>query len=241
MPRNKRLNTANLPQLIRLSGHNGSAAFRSARDYEFFVLLMAEFAIDLSCEVHTFALLPNRVAILCTPRLTGGVGSFVQALGRSYVPYFNQRYARSGTLWNGRYRAAAIEPGAMLLNAQRFVDTLPARERNADDASLAGVWTGHQQAGHAAVRQFIKHHRSYLDLGSDPVARHRRYARLCTTPLEQRLVQELEQAVACGLAAGSDTFKDALARRFGIRTKAGRPGRPRIAIGRPENACRAPS
>ena len=54
MSRSKRWNIEGMPQLVRLEGHNGTTVFRKARDYEYFIDLMAECAIDYNCDVRTF-------------------------------------------------------------------------------------------------------------------------------------------------------------------------------------------
>jgi putative transposase len=37
------------------------------------------------------------------------MSKLLQSVGRRYVQYFNFTYKRSGTLWEGRYRAAVID------------------------------------------------------------------------------------------------------------------------------------
>ena len=58
----------------------------------------------------------NHVHLLMTPRKGDGIAKTMQSLGRRYVVYVNQTYRRTGTLWEGRYKAALIESEQYLLS-----------------------------------------------------------------------------------------------------------------------------
>jgi putative transposase len=51
----------------------------------------------------------------------------MQSLGRVYVAYFNGRYRRTGTLWEGRYKAAIVEDKRYLLSCMRYIELNPVR------------------------------------------------------------------------------------------------------------------
>ncbi|MFZ5656494.1 MAG: transposase [Pseudomonadota bacterium] len=56
------------------------------------------------CDAHAYALMTNHEHLLVTPSAPGQVGHVMHALGRRYVRYVNDRYRRTGTLWEGRYK-----------------------------------------------------------------------------------------------------------------------------------------
>ena len=45
-----------------------------------------------------------------------------QSVGRRYVQYFNHTYKRSGTLWEGRYRATVVDTETYLLTLMRYIE-----------------------------------------------------------------------------------------------------------------------
>ena len=49
----------------------------------------------------------------------------MQTLGRQYVRCFNTRHQRSGTLWEGRFRASLIEGARFGLVCQQYLERLP--------------------------------------------------------------------------------------------------------------------
>ena len=61
----------------------------------------------------------------------------MQGLGRRYGAGFNRRHGRSGALFDGRFRAAVVEPGEWTLAALRLVD-LSGESQAALPASSAG-------------------------------------------------------------------------------------------------------
>jgi len=48
-------------------------------------------------------------------------------LGRYYVQYFNYCYRRTGTLWEGRYKATLIDSESYLLTCMRYIELNPVR------------------------------------------------------------------------------------------------------------------
>lgn len=50
----------------------------------------------------------------------------MQSLGRHYVRYVNDRYRRTGTLWDGRYKACLVDSEAYLLRCCRYIELKPA-------------------------------------------------------------------------------------------------------------------
>jgi putative transposase len=51
----------------------------------------------------------NHVHILASPETETSISKTLQSVGRRYVQYFNYTYKRTGTLWEGRYKATVID------------------------------------------------------------------------------------------------------------------------------------
>lgn len=69
----------------------------------------------------------NHIHLLATPTGPDGIGLMMQALGRRYVRYFNNRHRRTGTLWDGRYRSCLVDSESYLLQCQRYIELNPVR------------------------------------------------------------------------------------------------------------------
>ena len=57
----------------------------------------------------------------------------MRRLGQHYVQYFNRRHARTGTLWEGRFRSCLVEDERYLLVCQRYIELNPVRAGMAGD------------------------------------------------------------------------------------------------------------
>ena len=66
---------------------------------------------------------------ICWSRHTreDGLSKVMQMLGRYYVQYYNYTYQRTGTLWEGRYKATLIDSEAYLLTCMRYIELNPVR------------------------------------------------------------------------------------------------------------------
>jgi putative transposase len=107
-----------------LSAHAAGlpGAFADAADRSAFLAALREAAVAEQVQVHAYALLPTELQLLATPGPAGALGRLMQALGRRYVSAYNRRHNHRGSLWDGRFRCAVVEPGALRLQALLLVD-----------------------------------------------------------------------------------------------------------------------
>jgi len=109
MPRLGRYFLPEQPLHVIQRGNNRQANFFDDDDYACYRDWLAEAAAEYGFVVHTCVLMTNHVHLLTTPRDADSLPRAMQSLGRRYVRYVNTRYRRTGTLWEGRYRAAPID------------------------------------------------------------------------------------------------------------------------------------
>ena len=57
--------------------------------------------------------------------LTSSIPKAMQSVGRRYVQYINKTYHRSGTLWEGRYKASIVDAEDYLLACYRYIELKP--------------------------------------------------------------------------------------------------------------------
>lgn len=69
----------------------------------------------------------NHVHVLLTQSGAGQVSPIMQALGRCYVRYVKDRYHRTGTVWEGRYKACPVDSDSYLLHCYRYIELSPVR------------------------------------------------------------------------------------------------------------------
>lgn len=77
--------------------------------------------VDLVC----FCLMPNHYHLLLRQRGDDGVSLFMQKLGTAYTMYFNEKYQRSGALFQGRYKAIHVPRDRYFLPLSRYIHLNP--------------------------------------------------------------------------------------------------------------------
>src|SRR3954464_112581 len=105
MARQPRIDLAGIAQHIVQRGNNRQACFGVDADYAGYLKELAEAALKHDCAIHAYVLMTNHVHLLATPGTAGAISRTMQAIGRRYVGCFNARHRRTGTLWEGRYKA----------------------------------------------------------------------------------------------------------------------------------------
>lgn len=60
---------------------------------------------DKLVAIGAYCLMPNHFHILATPIIEGGLSTFMNKLSTGYSMYFNKRYKRTGSLFQGSFRS----------------------------------------------------------------------------------------------------------------------------------------
>ena len=231
MARLARLTVPGLPHHVLLRGNDGALIFRDDADRAVMVQLLADHGAPFGIAVHAYALLDNRLQLLVTPEGSeSGLPGWMQAVGRRYVRYFNDRHGRSGTLWEGRYRATVVEAARYLLPCMVAIDLAPVHAhmsiRPADH-----VWSSHRHWTGLVQERWLRPHPMVWGLGNTPFAREAAYAGLVEAGLSAADRERIESDTLRGWAMGSPEFVSALQAqtlRRVARARAGRPpGRPK--------------
>lgn len=213
------------PHYLIQRGNNGQPVFNDAADYLAFLGWLRTGAKSFKVAIHAYVLMPEQLHLLVSPADEAALGQMMQWLGRYYVPYFNQKYGRSGTLWQGRYKTSVIDPGNYFLACSRYLECAPVAAGLAA-RPLDYAWSSY--AHHAGVRPdaIITDHPLYWALGNTPFDREAAYRALAEQALGAEQVATVEKTVLKGWPLGSDAFKTALEHRLKRQVLPAKRGRP---------------
>jgi putative transposase len=225
MARLPRLTVPGYPHHIIQRGNNRQATFHDAADYQLLLSLLAEHAKRENVAIHSYVLMSNHFHILATPETETGLPAMMQAVGRRYVQAFNKRHHRSGTLWDGRYRATLVQTERYLLVCMAYIDLNPVRAGMVAKAteypwSSCGHYVGQRND------KLITPHPMYWQLGNTPFAREAAYAELISHGVSPQLQVALTESVLKGWALGEPGFVASLQKKTERRVARGRAGRP---------------
>jgi putative transposase len=231
MARQPRLILPNQPHLIIQRGNDNQLIFRDDEDYRHFLEWLRESAKFYRVAIHAYVLMPNHLHVLATPSDEDGLAAMMQKVGRLYVPWFNNKHGRSGTLFQGRFRTSVIDPDAYFLACIRYIELNPLRSQLAFDP-LDYPWSSY--AHHAGVRPdpLITDHAKYWELGNTPFQREAAFIELAQQGMSGQELDTFNAAVLKGAPLGSHAFKVELehkTKRQILPAKRGRPFKVKAA------------
>src|SRR6266568_8682797 len=206
-------------------GNNRAATFFADEDYARYRDWLGEAAADYGCAIHGYVLMTNHVHLLITPQTPGSLPRTMQSLGRRYVRYVNATYRRTGTLWEGRYRAAPIDSEAYFLACCRYIELNPVRARMVRHPRDYH-WSSYRAHAHGATDPLVSTHDLYRRLGANQTARQAAYRALFRAELDDDFLEALRAATNGGWALGDVRFQRQVADALGRRVTPLPRGRP---------------
>jgi len=75
----------------------------------------------LLVKILAFCLMPNHFHLLLEQKQENGISEFLRKLGIGYAMYFNQKYKRVGTLFQGRFKAVLVKQDAHFIHLPYYI------------------------------------------------------------------------------------------------------------------------
>ena len=207
-------------------GNNRDAIFFDQEDYARYRDWLAAASAEYGCAIHAYVLMTNHVHLLVTPGAADSLPRTMQSLGRRYVRHVNTAHRRTGTLWEGRYRAAPIDGDAYVLACCRYIELNPVRARMVRHPRNYR-WSSYGANAQGAADPLLTEHALYGRLGRTPAVRRTRYQALFRAALDTAFIDDLRAATNGGWALGDARFKRQIAKALGRRVSPLPKGRPR--------------
>jgi len=206
MPRRKRCCPIGMPLHVVQRGNNRQVCFTSDSDMAAFANWLREAAEKYSVATHAWVFMTNHVHLLVTPGADHAVSKCMQFLGRHYVRYFNYRYGRTGTLFEGRFKSSIIQSNRYLLACYRYIELNPVRAGLVQDPADY-VWSSYRSNALGQPAKLWSPHQEYLELGTNKLQRLKAYQQLFSNGLGTELITDIRNALNTGLVLGNDLFR----------------------------------
>ncbi|MCK5895152.1 MAG: transposase [Endozoicomonadaceae bacterium] len=107
----------------------------------------------------------NHVHFLITLISESTISALVQYVGIIYVCYFNDRYKRTGTLWEARFKSIVIDGERYLLICYCYIELNPMRARMVEKTEEY-PYSSFACNAKRVDDDLIKSHFLYLELGN---------------------------------------------------------------------------
>jgi REP element-mobilizing transposase RayT len=144
MPRQARLDIPGLLQHVIVRGIERSDIFLDDDDLELFVERFGSLLVETDTDCFAWALLPNHFHLLLRCNHFA-LSHFMRRLLTGYAVTFNRRHARSGHLFQNRYKSIVCEEEPYLLELIRYIHLNPLRAGLVHDLEELDryPWCGH--------------------------------------------------------------------------------------------------
>jgi putative transposase len=225
MARRPRLRIAGVPQHVIQRGNNRQAAFFAEEDYLFYLECLSKAAIEHHCAIHAYVLMTNHVHLLATSGQPETMSLVMRDLGRRYVQYINFVYRRSGTLWEGRFRASLVDTETYFLRCCRYIECNPVRAQMVAHPAQYR-WSSYRFHAEGIPDKLLTTHEQYERLGRTADERQQAYRELFRSELGSSEVSEIRDSVNRGWPLGSERFKDQIETALQRAARAPKRGRP---------------
>lgn len=226
MARKIRVFVENSSQHILLKSLNGLVLFKDEVDYQFFKDILIDLTPKHDVEIHSYVLFPKYFEFLATPKYPDSISKFMQSLGRKYVGYYNKKYNRTGTLWDGRYKASLIEDALYLFDVMKYIETLPVREDLTSTVDKYKFSSIHKNLFNKQD-DIVTYNNLYKELGFTQTNRIKKYAQIFYADTDEKTLALIVNSLNKQSVTGSVDFIENLERQIGMSLTSKQRGRPK--------------
>jgi putative transposase len=212
-----------------LRGNNREPIFGNDEDCLFLKEALLDAAKRHDLAIHAYVFMTNHIHLLVTPGSEQSIPKTMQSIGRRYVQYFNYRYQRTGTLWEGRYRATVVDAENYLFECMRYIELNPVR------AGMAAhprdyLWSSYRANAEGKPDALVNTHALYRAIDKDEQQRRIGYRALFKVPMEACVLEEIRKCTNKGWALGGGRFQAKIERLTERRAKPLAKGRPKVNL-----------
>jgi putative transposase len=226
MARLQRVVLPGYPLHMMVKGHNSQDIFTTDEEKKSYLEWLKEAAREYELAIHAYALMPNHVHILATPKTTLSASKVMQSIGRRYAQLFNQTHGSSGTVWEGRFKSCLIDPDAYFLLVQKYIEQNPVRAGLVQKPE-EWTWSSYRHHVGSETIPWIADHPSYWAIANTPFERQMAWKTFVLEQLSLHEIEKVSKHLSYGWPLASDLFLKQLMQ------KTTRPLQPRAA-GRPK-------
>lgn len=226
MPRYPRLFLPDIPLHIVQRGHDRKPVFVEPADYPYYLDNLIEKKSELDIRVFGYCLMTNHVHLIVTPgERAESVSKLIRVLAARQTRRVIKLENRSGTLWEGRFKASLIDTDTCLLACYRYVDLNPVR------ASMVAhpgeyPWSSYRSHADPVGADWLHESQTYTLLGNTGHERARTYRSYVSQQVDTDEIKLIRDASKRNQVTGTDHFRREPEHRIGRRLPIRRQAKP---------------
>ena len=206
-------------------GNNRAACFFEEENYRVYLRYLAEVLPRYGYSLHAYCLMPNHVHLLISPDHKESISNLMKVVCSRYGQYINKKYERTGSLWEGRHKASAVDSDSYLLKCYRYIELNPVAARIVDSPKQY-AWTSYHRNAWGESDPLVTMHESYRQLGQNQELRNSRYRALFHKTLSHEDRAAIRRATHFSMPLGSDEFVEQIEKQAGRTIGYAQRGRP---------------
>lgn len=226
MPRKARILVPSCPHHIVQRGHNRKAVFVADEDYQFYLENLFEWKKKLGLKLYAWCLMTNHVHLIVEPGTdTSSLSKLMKRLAGRQSALVNKLEKRTGSLWDGRFKASPIQRDEYLLSCVRYVEMNPVRANMVAGPRLY-KWSSYCERMGLVRNNNLDLDVSYKALANNDESRRERYKAFIQQEITEKELELLRNSLQRNRLTGNNRFVDEIELKLGIRIESRGRGRP---------------
>jgi putative transposase len=200
----------------------------SDEDRQYYLSNLKEWKENLEIKLLAWCLMTNHIHLIVEPSENAStLSELMKRINGRQTAFVNRLEGRSGSLWEGRFKASPIQTDHYLLCCYRYVELNPVRARM---VSLPEeyTWSSYPSRQVGESDSMLDVHDVFLSLGSDNAERASHYQAFVRQGIGVSEAHFIKDSINRNQLTGNDRFIDEIEQRVGFRVERRRPGRPRL-------------
>jgi putative transposase len=192
-------------------GNNKQTIFFDDADKQIYLELLKKYSKECECHVYAYCLMNNHVHLLLIPQQENSLAKAMQKLSLRYTQIFNEKYDKSGRLWECRFHSALVDKDEYLLTVCRYIERNPVRA-NMVNHPKQYKWSSYRINAEGEKHNFVE-----SVWGNDED--RRAYYQFVNQPDDDEEMFKVRKYTANGQPIGTNKFLGQLNRELGLSIK----------------------
>lgn len=193
MARRPRIIIPGQPLHVTHRGNNRSDVFGDVEDLTTYMSLLREESENRRCDVHSYVFMTNHFHLLMTPNQETSMSKLMHAVGTRFALYYNRKYGRTGTVWEGRPHSFLIDSTRYFFDCLKYIELNPVRARMVSEPS-AYAWSSFQCNALGLPDALVTPHALYQSLADSSRGRQLAYQALFKNDLDPEVCAAIRTA-----------------------------------------------
>ncbi|WP_372368332.1 transposase [Candidatus Uabimicrobium sp. HlEnr_7] len=201
------------PRLIYVGGiyhvvarcNNRQHFFNNHEDFNLYLTMLNKARDKYNVNIHGFCATNNHIHLILGTPQNKYLSLFMQYAQSHFAKAYNKKYGKTGHFWAGRYHSTIIDSEEYYMNCLLYVE-LNMTRNGAKKHPKNWKYSSYKQHAYGKGTFQIDYHDQYLQLGSSPKQRQKKYRQIMQSAMQEKGLLKKQQPITYGIIYGSKQF-----------------------------------